>query len=332
VPRPISAGLLLSYRCTAECRYCMYACSPKWSGWISEDLLEVTLSKLAGKIVPSPFGPNRVSLNYGLHFTGGEPFLNFPLLLKAVELARELGIPSTFVETNCYWCTGDEVTREKLLLLKEKGLAGILISVNPFYLEYVPFERTERGIRLAREVFGPNLMVYQAEYYALFRQLGIRGRLSYEEYLRLPAGRNLRVEMFLMGRAAYKLGDFYPKYPAAYFLEQPCIPPPLRDWHNHFDNYGNFLPGYCGGLSLGDVHQLEELVEEGLELEERPVLKFLAEQDFRGLLHFAREFGYRELREGYISKCHLCVDIRRFLASRLDLRELRPREFYSFLE
>ena len=125
MPKPISAGLLLSYRCTAERRYCMYACSPKWSGWISEDLLELTLSKLAGKIVPSPYGPNRVSLNYGLHFTGGEPFLNFPLLLKAVELARELGIPSTFVETNCYWCTGDEVTREKLLLLKEKGLAGI---------------------------------------------------------------------------------------------------------------------------------------------------------------------------------------------------------------
>jgi hypothetical protein len=35
LPRPISGGLLLSYRCTAECRHCMYACSPKWSGdWV----------------------------------------------------------------------------------------------------------------------------------------------------------------------------------------------------------------------------------------------------------------------------------------------------------
>ena len=91
------------------------------------------------------------------------PFMNFELLLKAVETAHELKIPSTFVETNCYWCPSDEVTREKLQLLKEKGLKGILISVNPFYLEYVPFERTERAIRISQEVFGKNVMVYLAD-------------------------------------------------------------------------------------------------------------------------------------------------------------------------
>jgi len=114
LPEPISGGLILSYQCTAECRYCMYACSPKWRGWISEEDLEKILSQLAGKIKPSPYGPERVSLNYGLHFTGGEPFLNFELSLKGVEIANQLRIPSTFVETNCYWCTNDKVTREKL--------------------------------------------------------------------------------------------------------------------------------------------------------------------------------------------------------------------------
>ncbi|MCD6406906.1 radical SAM protein, partial [Candidatus Aerophobetes bacterium] len=148
IPEPISAGLILSYRCTAECRHCMYACTPKWEDrWISQKDLEEILSRLAGKIKPSPWGKDAVSLNYGLHFTGGEPFLNFELLVKAQEIAEELGIPSTFVETNCYWCRDDNVTREKLKLLKNKGLKGILISVNPFYTEYIPFERTERCIR-----------------------------------------------------------------------------------------------------------------------------------------------------------------------------------------
>ena len=43
VPRPISGGLLLTYKCSAACRHCMYACSPKWrADWISgEDLEEL---------------------------------------------------------------------------------------------------------------------------------------------------------------------------------------------------------------------------------------------------------------------------------------------------
>ena len=75
---------------------------------------------MASKIEPSPYGTERVSLNYGLHFTGGEPFLNFPLLLRGVEIARELNIPLTFVETNCYWCTNNEVTMEKLSVRRQR--------------------------------------------------------------------------------------------------------------------------------------------------------------------------------------------------------------------
>ena len=91
----------------------MYACSPKWRDWISEEDLKLLLSQLASRIKPGPYGPTRVSLNFGLHFTGGEPFLNFGLLLRAVDIARRLNIPSTFVETNCYWCFDGRVTREK---------------------------------------------------------------------------------------------------------------------------------------------------------------------------------------------------------------------------
>ena len=124
LPEPISGGLLLSYKCTAECRYCMYACSPKWEGWISEEDLKAILSQLASKIRPSPYGNRRVCLNYGLHFTGGEPFLNFELLLKAVGIAHGLNIPLTFVETNCYWCFNDKATRENSNALLGRLLEG----------------------------------------------------------------------------------------------------------------------------------------------------------------------------------------------------------------
>jgi len=311
----------------------MYACSPKWEGWISEGDLSAILSQLASKIKPSPYGPRRVSLNYGLHFTGGEPFLNYELLLKAIGIAHELNIPSTFVETNCYWCFNDKVTREKLQTLKEKGLKGILISVNPFYLEYVPFERTERGIRIALAVFGENVMIYQLEYYYRFKNSGITGRISLVDYLkseREDLARN--VELFLMGRAAYGLRKLYPSHPPDYFWDEPCRPPFLRNWHNHFDNYGNYLPGYCGGISLGNWRDLNELIKEGVNLHGYPILGFLANQDFRGLFRFAKDFSYQESKEGYISKCHLCVDIRKHLLAKAEFEELRPKEFYSHLE
>ncbi len=49
-----------------------------------EEMLESILSQLAGKILPAPYGPDTTSLNHGLHFTGGRPFVSFPLLCRAV--------------------------------------------------------------------------------------------------------------------------------------------------------------------------------------------------------------------------------------------------------
>ncbi|MFB0533316.1 MAG: radical SAM protein [Desulfatiglandales bacterium] len=333
--QPISGGLLLSYKCTAECRHCMYACSPKWKGdWITQKDLEEALSQLGGAIRPSPWGDQKVSLNYGLHFTGGEPFLNFELLLKAVEIADQLKIPSTFAETNCYWCSNDEVTRERLHLLRQTGLKGILISVNPFYAEYVPFERTDRCIGISKEVFGENVMVYQLEYYHRFKQLGIKERISLEDYLELTRKEDLteKAELFLMGRAAYQLKKFYPPYPAPIFFNEPCRPAFLRNWHNHFDNYGNVLPGYCGGISLGHWQDLDRLIREGIDLEEHPLLGFLVAEDVQGLYHFAKDFGYQESGEGYLSKCHLCLHLRKYLVSKKDFEELNPREFYVHVQ
>lgn len=318
----------------------MYACSPRWSAdWISQEDLEKILMQLAGTIEANPHGPETVGVNYGLHFTGGEPFLNYELLCNAVEIAHELHIPSTFVETNCYWCVNDKVTREKLQLLKGKGLHGILISVNPFYLEYVPFERTERAIKNSLEVFGENVMVYQLEYYKRFRALGIKGKVSFDDYVNnLDTKEDLvkNVELLVMGRAAYKLGgklgEVFPKYPAEYFFDEPCRPVFLRNWHNHFDNYGNYVPGYCGGISLGDCRDLDKLLRQPTSGEKYPILGFLINQDFKGLVYFAKDFGYREPQKGYLSKCHLCTDMRKHLSGKGEFKELKPKEFYLHLE
>lgn len=330
IREPISGGLLLSYKCTSECKHCMYAGSTKWDAdWISREDAEKILTQLSGKIKPSPYGPNKVGVNYGLHFTGGEPFLNFSLLLKCVRIAYELQIPSTFVETNCHWCTSDEVAKSKLQQLKSAGLNGMLISVNPFILEHVPFERTGRALRASIEVFQDNTMVYQEFFYHQFIKLGIKKTLSFERYLDKAGLEGLYyAELLPAGRLLYKLGHLFKKYPAKHFFAESCRQELERDWHVHVDNYGNYMTGYCGGISLGDAHDLGLLCQ-GIDLRDYPVLEALMTK-IEGLFELGEKSGYKELPEGYISKCHLCTDIRKHLIQQpREFKELAPKKFYS---
>lgn len=337
VPRPVSGGLMLSYRCNAECRHCMYACAPQWKeGWVSTEDLATMLEQLSRTIEASPGGSEQISLNHGLHISGGEPFLNFDLLCRAVETASGLGIPSIFVETNGFWARDEKGAEEKLISLKERGLNGIMISVNPFYLEYVPFERTELTIRASVGVFGECAFVYQLGYYHEFKKMGITGTMTFDDYIQRAGAQSFATtaEFFIMGRAPYKidLQRFFKRHEAARFFGQQCVPAFLRGWHNHFDNYGNYIPGYCGGLSLGDVRRLDRLMAEGLPRDDFPILERLARNDFDGLLSFAKDHGYRENSQGYFSKCHICVDMRKHLASKSDFKELAPVEFYVRLD
>lgn len=204
-----------------------------------------------------------------------------------------------------------------------------MISVNPFYAEYVPFERTDRCIQISQQVFGQNVMVYQIEYYRQFKQLGITDKISIEDYLKLTKGESLsnNVELFLIGRATEQLNTLYPGYPAMKFFNIPCQPPILRNWHNHFDNYGNFMPGFCGGISLGSWFDLDRLAKEGVDLEKRPILQYLINDDMKGLFHIAKHMEYKEINDGYVSKCHLCLDIRKHLSARSNYEELSPKKF-----
>ncbi len=339
IPAPVSVGLFLSYKCNASCRHCMYACSPRWPGdWISKSDLEDILKTLAVYVEPAPDGSDSVTVSHGLHFTGGEPFLNYSLLCRGVMLAEKYEIPSTFVETNCFWATTDQATRAKLRNLKKLGLKGIMISVNPFYLEFVPFERTRRCIDISLEIFGQNTMIYQMDFFRHFNQLGITGCLPLQDYLKLQGSREIfqYTEFFMMGRAVYQAHllpeRFTAVFPASTFFNHPCDPPFLRSWHNHVDNYGNYIPGFCGGLSLGNIKNLTQLVRDGIDLDNYPLLRFIIENDFEGFYSFACQKGYAGEDQRYHSKCHLCLDLRKFLVTRDSYAELKPHQFYDLLD
>jgi hypothetical protein len=90
------------------------------------------------------------------------------------------------------------------------------------------------------------------------------------------------------------------------------------------------MPGFCGGLSLGDARDLDAICG-GIDLDRLPVIAALLE-GLGVLYELGAEWGYRERAEGYISKCHLCLEVRRHLSRHGEFAELQPVEMYERLE
>jgi len=140
IPPFTSGGLILSYKCSSSCRHCIYASTPRWKDWMTEQDIEHFLAQI------KHFAPHQ----HGLHLAGGEPFINFDLTLRTVELCIEYDVPLQYVETNAFWCEDDDLTAYQLNMLRESGLPAILISVSPFHNEFIPFERTHRSQSLSQ--------------------------------------------------------------------------------------------------------------------------------------------------------------------------------------
>ena len=322
---PSDLGLILSYKCQSHCAHCIYNCGPSWKDWMKpEDVRDALKSTLTWQH------------HYQVHLTGGEPFLNFPLLLKSTEIAVELGIP-VYVETNAGWGLNDRQVREKLSALHDAGLQAILVSVSPFHAETISPERTITVIRIATEVFGlDRVMIYQQQWLDKTIQFGIEGTNDLQNYVAAfgprDTGRLLWQGYGLIsgGRSGYRLGHLIERQEPEVFAQENCLYELLFAPHSHFDLYGNFIPGFCGGLSLGswrDLAAIEDSVNSGNLTD---IIKILTQRGPYGLFEMAsRDFGYQPLPEGYAGKCHLCVDVRRYLTEQDTFVEFQPLQFYK---
>lgn len=274
--------------------------------------------------------------SFQVHLTGGEPFLKFPLLLYATQIAAELKIPC-YVETNAGWCVRDDLVASRFQQLRQAGLQAVLISCSPFHAVTIPPERTLRGITIAGEIFGrQNVIVYQPEWLDLLIHFGTEHGTPLETYTQTygkqQAGRFFWQGYGLIagGRSGYKLGHLVDRQVPEGFQGDSCHHEILYAHHSHLDLYGNFISGFCGGLKAGDWHRLTELIQDYKHGNYPTLIKILIDEGPFGLYKFAREqYEYHPLLEGYVGKCHLCVDVRAYLALVGTFEELAPQEFYT---
>jgi len=327
VLHPTDIGLILSYKCQCACAHCLYNCGPDWMDWMSTIEVQEALESMQDW-----------DHYFQVHITGGEPFLNYPLLKNAVQHVAKMGIPC-YVETNAGWCVREQLVERRFSELRNCGLSTVLISCSPFHAECIPPERTLLGIEKAIQIFGPqHVIVYLADWMQQIAGNDIQHTTPLDHYISLygeqDAGRLFWNGYSLIpgGRSAYRLGHLVEKHHPERFMNDNCSMEILYARHSHFDLYGNYISGFCGGLRIGSWRNLPQLKVEFSNGCYPPLVKILIENGPYVLFQNAVDaYDYKPVEEGYVGKCHLCVDVRRHLADREKFYELEPGFFYSMI-
>jgi len=321
IDRLHSGGVITNYYCTSSCGHCLYFCSPKWKkDYIETGMLAQILGKIRG------LGCNSI------HIGGGEPFLNLSGLKVVVETCRSAGILVEYVETNSVWYRSMDSACEVLSSLKERGLSTLLVSMSPFHNEHIPFFKV-KGVMEACKAVGISVFPWISDFYSEMDAFDDRKPHTLTEYENMygsdylmklpsrywvhPGGRALKTYSRIFGLRPYK---------EILLSNQEGCGELMDVSHFHFDLFGNYIPGLCSGLAI-HYSDLGNTVPQ----EKYPFLHILFHQGVSGLFELVSDdYGFKP-SAGYISKCHLCFEIRRHLVidKGVKAREFQPNDFYK---
>ena len=321
IDRLASGGLITNYYCTSRCRHCLYACSPAWDKkYIDAQTTEQNILKIK-------------SLGcHSIHVGGGEPFLNVNGLIIVVETAHALGVHIEYVETNSSWYRDEDSACEVLSSLKDRGLSTLLISISPFHNEHIPFYKV-KGVIEACKAVKIDVFPWISDFFAEIDAFDDKGTHTMNEYQNRYGRDYLRK---LPSRYWIHFGGRALKTFASVFGTRPCheilssnkggCKELLNVNHFHFDLFGNYIPGLCSGLSIhGDD------VGREISPEEYPFLHILFHSGITGLFDLISSKYRFKPSDGYMSKCHLCFDLRRHVVLEREMthRDLQPWAFYE---
>jgi len=295
------AGLMLSYRCNASCRFCYYHCRPDAGGLMGVEIAIgawESLRRLAGN-------------QARVHLTGGEPFLFFDRLSEIVLEAHRAGLtPIESIETNGGWATDESIIRERIEFLDRHGMDKLKISWDPFHAEFVDAQTIRRLVDTAREMLGTPRVLVRWEPY-LLESIDIQ---AFEGHNRHSVFQKTVTEhpIRFTGRAAGDLAEGFASASTDELASSRCLDSFLSAKGVHVDPFGNVFSGLCSGIVLGNIQHegLDEMWKRfdpiGQDLVGR-----LCREGPCGLLPEAIAEGYSP-RPLYAGKCHLCTHLRQF--------------------
>jgi len=318
-----SGGIITNYYCSSKCGHCLYACSPAWpKEYIKKESLLKTLDKI-------------MELGcHSVHIGGGEPFLDFEGLKMVIETITSEGISVDMLETNSSWYRDEKSAVEKLVSLKKRGLDTLLVSISPFHNEYIPLYKM-KGVIGACEKAGINAFKWTENMYTDIDRFDDHKTHSLQEYEKTFGSGYMksipsRYWIQFLGRALKTFASSFEMMTVGEIIEYSkdgCRE--LMDVsHFHIDLFNNYIPGLCSGIAIK-----RDDLGETLNENKYPIINILFLEGIKGLYKLVhKEYGFNDSRKKYISKCHLCYDIRKFLLLEKGIRdiELQPEGYYKY--
>jgi hypothetical protein len=267
---------------------------------------------------------------HSVHIGGGEPFINFNGLLEVCKSAQKNNVEIDYIETNASWYTDDAGVSQKLKELRAAGVDCLLVSVDPFHNEFVPYAKVKSLLRCCeKNNFGT--FVWQSKFERVVRRLGENKTHTLNEYIEKFGSDFIKniadaYGIGYNGRALRIIADA-PKYGAEYFLNlnDRCANSVQSLHHLHIDLHGDFIPPGCIGFKA----DIFDLCGEGLDEEKYVNFLSVINGGLNGLYERARIVGFNPDPNGYVSKCALCLDIKRYISEKYAPCDIGPADFFE---
>jgi hypothetical protein len=132
--------ILLTYRCTLKCDHCDVFGSPQAKGAMSFQRVKALLKEAA-----------IISSIRWIYYEGGEPFLVYPLLLKGIHSAKQMGF-EVGVITNGSFARNNEAATQYLRPLIKLGLSRLCVSNDHYHYRDPTSSPAKRTIQIARQL------------------------------------------------------------------------------------------------------------------------------------------------------------------------------------
>lgn len=291
--------ILLTYQCTYECDHCFVWGSPWQKGTLTFEQIERILEQAKEAGVSS------------IYFEGGEPFLYYAILIKAVRKAADMGF-SVGIVSNAYWANSVADAEEWLRPFAGR-LADLTVSSDLFHCSEALGDRPQNALVAAKLLGIPTGMISIAQPDEDAKQT--HGQIEDEG------------AVMYRGRAVEKLAPRAASHPWESF--DSCPHEDLREpGRVHLDPLGNIH--ICQGISLGNVFEtpLKQICEE-YDADAHPICGLLLEG---GPAALVTEYNLPHVsRFAYADACHLCYEARTRLRPRFP-QYLNPDQMYGVME
>jgi hypothetical protein len=236
------------------------------------------------------------------------------------------------IVTNCSWYQNQKLTLTILKELKQHGLRRLLLKVSPFQNENIPLKKVINVAQVADKL-GINVMIWDNEVYPEVASFDTSKTHSLNKYIKKfgPDYMKKLAECFnvtFAGRTFNAYEKYLNKYGVNDILlsNKGCLVSFPTQNHFHVDMYGNFIFSHTNGvtMSIDDIGKPINPIK-------YPYLSILINGGVNSLYKLAtQKYGFIPKPE-YLSKCHLCYEVRRFLVvdQHIDSPDLQPIGFYK---